>query len=65
MKLEIIEEKEYKKPTWYILKVNDRTIDCSHSLEEMERHYAEIKNDPNILNISKIVLKSEEITVNL
>lgn len=65
MKLEIIEEKEYRKPTWYILKMNDRTIDCSQNLEEIEGYYAEIKKDPSIVNSSKIILKSEEINVNL
>lgn len=65
MKLEIIKEEEFNSPTWYLLKVNDRTIVCSKQLEEIEKHYEEIKQNPSIINPSKIVLKSEEIIVDL
>ena len=65
MKLEIIKEEEYNKPTWYILKLDERTIDCSRNLEEVEKFYEKIKQDPTILNSSKTILKSEEIILNL
>ncbi len=65
MKLEIIKEEEFNSPTWYLLKANDKTIACSKQLEEIEKHYEEIKQNPNLINPSKTILKSEEITVNL
>lgn len=65
MKIEIIRDKEYNKEPWYVLKVNDRTFDCSRELEEMELLFEKIKEDPSIINPSKIVLKSEEINVDL
>lgn len=65
MKLEIIKEEEYNQPTWYLLRVNDRTVTCSKSLEEIEERYEEIKENPEMLNPSRIILKSEEIVVNL
>jgi len=65
MKLEIIKEEEFNSPTWYILKANDRTVACSKQLEEIEKYYEEIKQNPSIINPSKIVLKSEEIIVDL
>lgn len=65
MKLEIIRDKEYNKEPWYILKVNNITVDCSRKLEEMELLFEKIKEDPSIINPSKIVLKSEEISLSL
>lgn len=65
MKLEIIKEEEYNQPTWYLLRVNGRTVSCSRTLEEIEKSYKEIKENPEMLNPSRIVLKSEEIVVNL
>ena len=65
MKIEIIREQEFNKPEWYILKVNNGTVECSRSLEEIETLYDQIKSNPEVLNNRKIVLKSEEIDVNL
>ncbi len=65
MKLEIIREKEFGQAPWYILKADDKTIDFSRKLEEIEAIYEEVKKDPSVINPSKIVLKSEEINVNL
>lgn len=65
MKLEIIREKEFGQQAWYILKADDRTIDFSRRLEEIEAIYEQVKKDPSVINPSKIVLKSEEINVNL
>lgn len=65
MKLEIIKEQEFGSKAWYILKANDRTIDYSRKLEEIEAIYEEVKKDPSVINPSRIVLKSEEINVNL
>lgn len=65
MKLEIIKEEEFNSPTWYILKANDRTIVCSKDLTEVELHYEKIKENPNLVNPLRIILKSEEINVNL
>ncbi len=65
MKLEIIKEEEYDKPTWYFLRVDGKTISCSKSLEEIEQRYEEVKKDPSVINSSRIVLKSEEIIVDL
>lgn len=65
MKLEIIKEEEYNNPTWYFLRVDDKTVTCSKSLEEIEKRYEEIKENPSLVNSSRITLKSEEIVVNL
>lgn len=65
MKLEIIKEEEYNNPTWYFLRVNEKTIACSKKLEEIEQRYEEIKENPSLANSSRITLKSEEIVVNL
>jgi|LauGreDrversion4_2_1035121.scaffolds.fasta_scaffold79009_4 hypothetical protein len=65
MKLEIIKEEEYNNPTWYFLRANDKTISCSKNLEEIEKRYEEIKENPSLINPSRIILKSEEIIVNL
>ena len=65
MKLEIIKEQEYAKEPWYILKVNDKTFDVSRQLEKIEQLYEKVKEDPSIINTSIIILKSEEIDVNL
>ena len=65
MKLEIIKEEEYNSPTWYLLRVNGITITCSKTLEEIEQRYEEIKQNPDMVNPSRIILKSEEIVVNL
>jgi hypothetical protein len=65
MKLEIIKETEYNNPTWYLLRVNGTTITCSKTLEEIEQRYEEIKENPSLINPSRIILKSEEIVVNL
>lgn len=65
MKLEIIKEEEFNNPTWYVLRVDDKIVTCSKQLEEIEKYYEEIKQNPSIINPSKIVLKSEEINVNL
>lgn len=65
MKLEIRKEQEYAKEPWYILMVNDKTFDVSRQLSKMEELYEKIKEDPSIINPSIIILKSEEIDVNL
>jgi hypothetical protein len=65
MKLEIIKKQEFNNPTWYFLRVNDISITCSRDLEEIEKYYEEVKKDPNLANTSTIILKSEEINVNL
>ena len=65
MKLEIIKEEEYNNPIWYFLRANGKTVTCSKSLEEIEQRYEEIKENPSLVNSSRIVLKSEEIVVNL
>lgn len=65
MKLEIIKEEEFNNPTWYVLRVDDKIVTCSKQLEEIEKHYEEIRQNPNLINPSKIVLKSEEINVTL
>lgn len=65
MKLEIIREDEFNSPTWYILKVDDRTVACSKEFDEIESLYDKIKEDPNSFKNSKVVLKSEQIDVSL
>lgn len=65
MKIEIIKEQEFNKEAWYVLKVNDGTVEVSRHLGEIENLYHKIKADPTILNTRKIVLISEEIDVNL
>jgi archaellum component FlaC len=45
--------------------VDDKTVTCSKSLEEIEKRYEEIKENPSLVNSSRITLKSEEIVVNL
>ena len=61
MILEIIEDKEFNKPTWYILKLDGLTIDVSRDLEFIQELYNKVKADPSIAISTKIVLKSEEI----
>jgi hypothetical protein len=65
MTLEIVEEKSYTDGTWYSLKVDGTSKQYSRKLEEIEKLYQEIKDNPEILNTEKIILKSEEIIVDL
>lgn len=65
MKLEIVEEKNYTDGTWYSLKVDGIYKQYSRKLEEIKKLYQEIKDNPEILNTEKNVLKSEEIFVDL
>jgi hypothetical protein len=65
MTLEIVEEKSYTDGTWYSLKVDGTSKQYSRKLEEIEKLYQEIKDNPEILNTEKNVLKSEEIIVDL
>ena len=54
MKLEIVKEEEYNNPIWYFLRVNDKTVTCSKSLEEIEKRYEEIKENPSLVLSSRI-----------
>jgi hypothetical protein len=65
MTLEITEEKNYTDGTWYCLSVDGAAKQYSRKLEEIEKLYQEIKDNPEILNTEKNVLKSEEIVVDL
>ena len=65
MTLEIVKEVSYNDGTWYSLKVDGTSKQYSRKLEEIEKLYQEIKDNPEILNTEKIILKSEEIIVDL
>ena len=65
MKLEITEEQKFNEPVWYFLRVNGITVSCSRELDELETLYSQIKADPALILNKKIILKSEEIDVNL
>ena len=65
MTLEILKETNYTDGTWYALKVDGIYKQYSRKLEEIEKLYQEIKDNPEILNTEKNVLKSEEIIVDL
>jgi hypothetical protein len=65
MKIEITEEKKFNEPTWYFLRVDGITLECSKELGKMETLYDQIKANPEIVLYKKIILKSEEIDVNL
>jgi len=65
MKLEITKEVSYNDGTWYSLKIDGISKQYSRKLEEIEKLYQEIKDNPEILNTEKIILKSEEIDVSL
>lgn len=61
MKLEIIKEEKFNEETWYGLKVNDTSFQYSRRLEEIEKLYQELKDNPDLINTKITVLKSEEI----
>lgn len=61
MKLEIIKEEKFNEPTWYLLKADDRLVDCSKNVMEMLQLFDKIRTDPSSLETVKTVLKSEEI----
>jgi len=61
MKLEIVEESKYNDGLWYSVRVNDMPVKFSRKLEEMEKVYQEIKDNPSILEDKVSVLKTEEI----
>lgn len=65
MKLEILQETSHEDGVWYSLKVDGRSKKYSRKLEEIEQLYQEIKDNPEILNPTIDVLKSEEICVSL
>jgi hypothetical protein len=61
MKLEIVEEIKLNEDPWYCVRVDDVTIKYSRKLEEIEKIYQEIKDNPESLKEKINVLKSEEI----
>lgn len=61
MTLEIVEEVKYNDGRWYSVRVNGMPMKFSRNLEEMEKIYQEIKDNPAILDDKISVLKSEEI----
>jgi len=61
MTLEIIEDKRFNEPTWYILKLDGLAIQCSKKLEEIEGMYNDIIENPEIVKETKTVLKSQQI----
>lgn len=61
MKLEIVKDEKYGEPTWYFVKVDGTTYQCSKDLQEMEELYEHIKNNPEVVKNQKTILRSEEI----
>jgi len=67
MKLELIKESKAGDNVWYELRVNDRFVTGSYTLEKVEQAYDDVKNgkDPflrkEILRSEEIVVSSEEI----
>jgi len=62
MKLELIKETKAGDNAWFELRVNDKFVTGSYTLEKMEEAYNNIKNggDPFL---KKEILRSEEIIV--
>jgi hypothetical protein len=64
MKLELIKETKAGDNAWYELRVNDRFVTGSYTLEKVEEAYNNVKSggDPFL---KKEVLRSEEIGISL
>jgi hypothetical protein len=62
MKLELIKETKAGDNAWYELRVNDRFVTGSYTLEKVEEAYNNVKSggDPFL---RKEILRSEEIVV--
>jgi hypothetical protein len=62
MKIELIKETKHGDRPWYELRVNDRLVTGSYTLETVEEIYDNVKNggDPFL---KKEILRSEEIVV--
>lgn len=66
MKLEIVRETKIGEEPWYELHVDDRNVMGSYSLSKVENIFELYKNNPgNPLEETKVVLRSEEISVSL
>lgn len=65
MTLEILMRKEFEQPEWYYLRVDGISVKCSRNLDEITEYYDKVLEDPSIVKEQQIILKSQEIDVNL
>ena len=61
MKLEMVREEKFNEPTWYFVKVDGVTYQCSKDFQEMENLYESLRKNPDLAKSRKTILKSEEI----
>lgn len=65
MKIEIVKETKVGKPDWFYIVVDGQELNGSGILSIIESQYESIISDPNVLKITREVLKSQEIDVPL
>jgi hypothetical protein len=65
MKIELIQEDQYGKPSWYEIRIDDIFVKGSFILSHIRKQYEELKNDPELVKIKREVLESCEIVVPL
>lgn len=65
MKIELVEETQFNKESWYSVRVNDVYIIGTGIKKNAEELYDRVVKDPSLVEKKINILKSEEIDVNL
>jgi hypothetical protein len=63
MKIELILDKEFGKPIWYEIRIDGRYVSGSYTYETAKQEYDNFIKNPDLMQVKKEVLESQEIFV--